>query len=188
MDAFSEILSGVKLSGAVFFSAEFSAPWGFASPASNTCAYGGARSAAPGDLPFRHRRRSIREVAGWTIDRAWCPEISSSFPTGIRTYMTSGTGCRRQHPLPRRLLSKIKSRDLSPMQAGGGGDSARYRLWVHGLRPLPEPADFGRSAAGLQGQHPDRSLGALAREFHPAPGRRSSFGTGRQRCHACQTL
>ena len=29
MDAFSEILSGVKLSGAVFFTAEFSAPWGF---------------------------------------------------------------------------------------------------------------------------------------------------------------
>ena len=36
MDAFSEILSGVKLNGALFFSAEFSAPWCFASPASNT--------------------------------------------------------------------------------------------------------------------------------------------------------
>ena len=35
MDAFSEILSGVKLNGAVFFSAEFSAPWGFSAPASN---------------------------------------------------------------------------------------------------------------------------------------------------------
>src|SRR5215467_3927572 len=38
MDAFSEILSGVKLSGALFFTAEFSAPWCFASPASNTLA------------------------------------------------------------------------------------------------------------------------------------------------------
>ena len=38
MDAFSEILSGVKLNGAVFFSAEFSAPWCFSSPASNTLA------------------------------------------------------------------------------------------------------------------------------------------------------
>src|SRR6185436_13584894 len=35
MDAFSEILSGVKLNGAVFFSAEFSAPWGFSSPGSH---------------------------------------------------------------------------------------------------------------------------------------------------------
>jgi hypothetical protein len=29
MDAISEVLSGVKLNGAVFFCAEFSAPWGF---------------------------------------------------------------------------------------------------------------------------------------------------------------
>jgi len=32
VDAFSEILSGVKLNGALFFSAEFSAPWGFLTP------------------------------------------------------------------------------------------------------------------------------------------------------------
>ena len=32
MDAFSQILSGVKLNGAVFFRAEFSAPWGFSTP------------------------------------------------------------------------------------------------------------------------------------------------------------
>src|SRR4030095_5309001 len=33
VDAFSEILSGVKLNGALFFSAELSAPWGFSTPA-----------------------------------------------------------------------------------------------------------------------------------------------------------
>ena len=38
MDAFSEILSGVKLNGALFFNAEFSAPWGFAAPASERLA------------------------------------------------------------------------------------------------------------------------------------------------------
>ena len=38
MDAFSEILSGVKLNGAVFFTAEFSAPWGFSVPASKQMA------------------------------------------------------------------------------------------------------------------------------------------------------
>ncbi len=38
MDAISEILSGVKLDGALFFSAEFSAPWGFTSPGSNATA------------------------------------------------------------------------------------------------------------------------------------------------------
>ena len=38
MDAFSEILSGVKLNGALYFSAEFSAPWGFSSPPANKLA------------------------------------------------------------------------------------------------------------------------------------------------------
>src|SRR6185437_15506612 len=38
MDPFSEILSGVKLSGAVFFTAEFSAPWGLTTPASKLMA------------------------------------------------------------------------------------------------------------------------------------------------------
>jgi hypothetical protein len=44
MDAFSEILSGVKLNGALFFNADFSAPWGFAAPASMAL----APSLAPG--------------------------------------------------------------------------------------------------------------------------------------------
>ena len=38
MDAFSEILSGVKLDGAVFFRAEFSAPWGFPVPTAKVTA------------------------------------------------------------------------------------------------------------------------------------------------------
>ena len=38
MDAFSEILSGVKLNGAVFFNAEFSSPWGLSVPASKQIA------------------------------------------------------------------------------------------------------------------------------------------------------
>ena len=37
MDAFSEILSGVKLNGAVFFNAEFSAPWGFSASPETEC-------------------------------------------------------------------------------------------------------------------------------------------------------
>src|SRR6476646_2917207 len=38
MDAFSEILSGVKLNGAVLFTAEFASPWGLSVPASNIAA------------------------------------------------------------------------------------------------------------------------------------------------------
>ena len=32
MDSFSQILSGVVLKGALYFNAEFSAPWGFNTP------------------------------------------------------------------------------------------------------------------------------------------------------------
>ena len=51
MDAFSQILSGVKLNGAVFFTAEFSSPWGFSTPARKVdgCARYGRRT--PGALP-----------------------------------------------------------------------------------------------------------------------------------------
>ena len=38
MDAFSEVLNGVRLKGAMFFSAEFSAPWRLSTPHSRTLA------------------------------------------------------------------------------------------------------------------------------------------------------
>ena len=42
MDAFSEILTGVKLNGALFFNAGFSAPWCSASPACQQYVWGAA--------------------------------------------------------------------------------------------------------------------------------------------------
>jgi len=56
MDAFSEILSGVRLNGAVFFSAEFSAPWGFSTP--------------PPRAPWRTNSPRVRNT--------WCSIISLS--------------------------------------------------------------------------------------------------------------
>lgn len=38
MDALTEILKSVRLEGAVFFNAEFTAPWGFRSPPSSEVA------------------------------------------------------------------------------------------------------------------------------------------------------
>ena len=55
MDALSEILSGVKLNGALFFSAEFSAPWGFLTPPPSVIAdeFAPPRYGTPGALSFR---------------------------------------------------------------------------------------------------------------------------------------
>ena len=125
MDAFSEILSGVKLSGAVFFSAEFSAPWGFSAPASKVVAEQVAPSAA--HLVLYHL----------LIDGNACVEIEDGesvvlgpgdvviFPHGDPHHMSSGKTVRP--PFPNYgITPKIKARDLSPLRAGGGGTVSRF--------------------------------------------------------------
>src|SRR5947207_5081247 len=98
MDAFSEILSGVKLTGAVFFSAEFSAPWGFSAAASNimaaTLGVGTAHlvlyhfvidGGAVVDLPDGH---AIELKPGDVV----------IFPHGDPHSMSSGAGATRPFP------------------------------------------------------------------------------------------
>src|SRR5215469_16543944 len=125
MDAFSEILSGVKLSGALFFNAEFSAPWGFSSPASNML----APMLAPGapHLVIYHfvidGGAFVQLSDGQSIELG--PGDVVVFPHGDPHQMTSGKGVTTTS-LTSAILSKVKSRDLTTMQAGGGGDTARY--------------------------------------------------------------
>jgi AraC-like DNA-binding protein len=125
MDAFSEILSGVKLDGAVFFSAEFSAPWGFSAPPSKVMA---ARH-APGaeHLVLYHlvvEGGAVVELAdGESIELE--PGDIVIFPHGDPHHMSSGSGATR--PFPNYGISaKIKARDLTPLYAGGGGEISRF--------------------------------------------------------------
>lgn len=125
MDAFSEILSGVKLNGAVFFSAEFSAPWGFSAPASNNFA-------ASLDLKVSHlvlyhlliEGGAVVELAdGDALELE--PGDVVIFPHGDAHHMSSGKGAER--PFPNYgITAKIKARDLSPLHAGGGGETSRF--------------------------------------------------------------
>jgi AraC-like DNA-binding protein len=125
MDAFSEILSGVKLNGAVFFSAEFSAPWCFSSPASHTL----APLLAPGAPHLVIYHFVIDGAAFVQLEDGLSVELGPGdvvvVPHGDPHTMTSNRGVTTTS-LTSAILSKVKSRDLSPMQAGGGGDSARY--------------------------------------------------------------
>jgi AraC-like DNA-binding protein len=125
MDAFSEILSGVKMHGAVFFSAEFSAPWGLTMPAANVM----AAKLAPGEdhLVTYH----FVVDGGAVIELADAQPIALKpgdvviFPHGDSHHMSSGKGATR--PFPNYGISdKIKSRDLSPLRAGGGGETSRF--------------------------------------------------------------
>jgi AraC-like DNA-binding protein len=125
MDAFSQILSGVKLNGAVFFTAEFSAPWGFSTfePAVM------AAQIAPGaeHLVLYHlviEGGAVIELAdGQRTDLG--PGDVVVFPHGDVHHMSSG--CETPRPFPNYgITAKIKACDLSPLHAGGGGAISRF--------------------------------------------------------------
>ena len=125
MDAFSQILSEVKLEGAVFFRAEFSAPWGFSTPPTNVIAH----ELAPGasHLMLYHfvveGGALVQMTDGLSLELK--PGDIVIFPHGHQHNMNSVTGATA--PFPNYGISaKIKSRDLSPLHAGGGGDTSRF--------------------------------------------------------------
>jgi AraC-like DNA-binding protein len=125
MDAFSEILSGVKLNGALFFSAEFSAPWGFSAPASSATAAIVAPGAA--HLILYHLviegGALVRLPDGQTVELK--PGDVVIFPHGDPHDMSSVKGATA--PFPNYgIAEKMKARDLSTLRAGGGGDVSRF--------------------------------------------------------------
>jgi len=125
MDAFSEILSGVKLEGAVFFAAEFSAPWGFSAPASTVV----AATVAPGaaHLVLFHLLidggARVEMADGQAI--ALAPGDVVIFPHGDAHRMCSGKEARWPFP-DYGITPKVKARDLRPLRAGGGGAVSKF--------------------------------------------------------------
>ena len=125
MDAFSEILSGVKLNGAVYFRAEFSAPWGFSTPSTEAM----TATLAPGAVHLVLYHLVIEGGAVIELADGQLLELKAGdiviFPHGHAHHMSSGKGAIR--PFPNYGIStKINSRDLSPLQAGGGGEISRF--------------------------------------------------------------
>src|SRR5262245_24560669 len=125
MDAFSEILSGVKLNGAVFFNAEFSAPWGFSTPPSSTMVAEVAPGAA--HLVLYHFVLEGGAVVQLVDGPSFALEAGDVivFPHAHQHHMTSDKGAGPPFP-DYGISAKIKSRDLSRLQAGGGGATSRF--------------------------------------------------------------
>lgn len=125
MDALSEILSGVKLNGAVFFAAEFSAPWGLTMPGSGVIA---ARLApAAGHIVLYHLLLEGRSFVKMLDGQQIALEAGDIivFPHGHAHHMSSGKDA--VPPFPNYGISaKVKARDLTPLHAGGGGDTSRF--------------------------------------------------------------
>jgi len=125
MDAFSEVLTGVKLNGAFFFNAEFSAPWNFSAPASNVLA--SLLSPATSHLLLYHYliegQALVQSADGQLLHLA--PGEVVIFPHGDPHHMASGPGAVPSFAASA-ISSKIRLHDLTPLKAGGGGETARF--------------------------------------------------------------
>jgi AraC-like DNA-binding protein len=124
MDAISQILSGVKLNGAVFFNAEFSAPWGFSMPAANWM----AARLAPGAEHIVLYHLLIEGGAVVEMPDGESLELEPGdvviFPHGDPHHMSRGNATP---PFPNYGISaKVVARDLSPLRAGGSGETSRF--------------------------------------------------------------
>jgi AraC-like DNA-binding protein len=134
MDAFSEILGGVALKGALFFSAEFSAPWGFSSPPSRDL----APLLAPGALHLVIYHLVVDGSALVRLEDGSALPLEAGdvivLPHGDPHRMYSREGVREAETPA--MLRKIQARDLTAMRAGGGGEASRFVCGYMGCDPL----------------------------------------------------
>ena len=134
MDAFLEVLSGVRLKGAVFFSAEFSAPWRLSTPHCRLL----APTLAPAAPHIVIYHLVVDGAARASVDGG--PEIALSpgdivvFPHGDPHELSAGTGSTLVESAA--VLRRIATGDLSPMHAGGGGATTRFVCGYLTLDPL----------------------------------------------------
>lgn len=142
MDLLSEALNAVRMTSAIFFNAEFSAPWGFASPrTSESVLRGGAERLVMSHLVSEGEARA--RVAGGELALAAGDVLI--IPHGDPHVLFSGSPCS---PLDEAGLERLRSRDLSIVRYGGGGAATRFvcgflgcerqaeRLFLAGLPPM----------------------------------------------------
>ena len=134
MDAFSEVLSGVRLKGAMFFSAEFSAPWRISAPHSRALA-----STLVPDAPHMVIYHFVVDGAALArLENGPDVELSPGdivvFPHGDEHHLSGGSGVHQVESAA--VLLKIATRDISPMQSGGGGATTRFVCGYLTVDPL----------------------------------------------------
>jgi AraC-like DNA-binding protein len=134
VDAFSEVLNGVRLKGAMFFTAEFTAPWRLSTPHCRVLS-ATVEPAAPHIIVYHlvvdgSARASIDGVPDLDLG----PGDIVVFPQGDPHELTGGSG---SNPVEREaLVRRIVARDLSPMRAGGGGATTKFVCGYLTLDPL----------------------------------------------------
>ena len=170
--------------GALFFSADFSAPWGV-----RDAGIQGARlGAVPGAPHLVVYHLVIDGVARATLPGGGSLPLGPGdvvvFPHGDSHELSSASGA--QHMDKAALLQKIASRDLTPMHSGGGGEDTRFACGYMALDPLlSAPILEGLPSMFKVNVRTDR-CGALAGRLVVAPRRRGGVASRRQRRDAGQ--
>ena len=124
MDPYSEILSGLKLQGAIFFRAEFSAPWFINAPPSPQLAAAlGIENAHVVNFHLLTEGEANVEMPTGSTLNLTAGEIVI-FPHGDPHFLMSTDGaCRNEDTA---VATKVLARDLSPLRLGGGGAQAKF--------------------------------------------------------------
>jgi AraC-like DNA-binding protein len=143
MDLLSEALNAVRVTSAIFFNAEFSAPWGFASPpSSESVLRGGAEHLVMYHLVTEGEARARTADTGALSLAAGDVLI---IPHGDPHTLFNGSPCAL---LDEAGLERLRSRDLSVVRYGGGGEATRFvcgflgcerhaeRMFLAGLPPM----------------------------------------------------
>lgn len=124
MDAYSEVLNGVRLKGALFFTAEFSAPWRLSTPHCRAL----VPTLAPGAPHMLIYHFVVDGSARVGLEGEPDVELSPGdvvlFPHGDPHRMSAGSGSNEIDGGA--LLRKVAMRDLSPMRGGGGGATTAF--------------------------------------------------------------
>jgi AraC-like DNA-binding protein len=134
MDAFSEVLSGVRLKGAMFFTAEFSAPWQLSTPHCRVLASSLSADAAHIVVYHFVVEGTARVGVGDDADVELLPGDIVAFPHGDSHRLSAGGATIPVESAA--LLKRIMSGDMSPLQAGGGGPVTRFVCGYLTLDPL----------------------------------------------------
>jgi AraC-like DNA-binding protein len=123
MDALSDVLNTVRMTGAIFFNAEFSAPWGFAAPSAEHL----APVLAPGTehIVIYHLLIEGKALACTEgIDMPLADGDIVVIPHGDPHAVSNGTPTTLMDSAS--SLGKYLSGDLSTTRYGGGGETTRF--------------------------------------------------------------
>lgn len=125
MDALSEILHAVKLEGAVFYNAEFTAPWGVRSPcADEVAAFLGKGTRHLITFHLLTGGRAHTRVEGGTHAVELVAGDIVVFPHGDAHILSNGSPT---HIVDNgRHLREVFSQGMAPFRDGGGGEATSF--------------------------------------------------------------